>query len=341
MAASTTHKLSTILILSYLFCQYTVPAPINYKYKIHIFNDSTGLLVDVSFLAKYRPISLLKNLVIARVVICRRNLQSMFNTSYVVNKATKHGLTVLILPVKPFIMDLTICVDISPNPGPKLDNSEINNLGSHSVKSSSSRMSVLESKANNLSYTSRFLRSLRFIPSCKYIDRNIYSIIGLLRIQKPFRGRRSGRRVKQREAQNRHSNVFRIPYQICMSSSRKNILLRNQCKIPVTVLISNRMNSPRPYTKPAPTNLIRIPLIDESFHNSRKHVRLCCLNARSIKNKSADFVCYGPSTGADIFAITETWLRDMAHKAEIILPGYKLLDHPRIGRIGGWNCIVI
>ncbi len=41
-----------------------------------------------------------------------------------------------------------------------------------------------------------------------------------------------------------------------------------------------------------------------------------------MKNKSADFVYYGLSTGADIFAITETWFtdKDMAHRAEITLP---------------------
>ena len=73
------------------------------------------------------------------------------------------------------------------------------------------------------------------------------------------------------------------------------------------------------------------------YYNTGKHLRLCYLNARSLKNKSADFVCYALSTGADIFAITETWFTedDMTHRAEITLPGYKLLAHPRVGRTGG------
>ena len=37
-------------------------------------------------------------------------------------------------------------------------------------------------------------------------------------------------------------------------------------------------------------------------------MKLCNLNARSIKSKSADFLCYAKSCAADIFAITETWL---------------------------------
>jgi hypothetical protein len=73
-------------------------------------------------------------------------------------------------------------------------------------------------------------------------------------------------------------------------------------------------------------------------------LKLCLLNARSIKNKSSDFVCYGLSAGADVFAITETWFtdihKDMAHKAEITLPGYKLLDHPRTERSGGGTALL-
>ena len=40
---------------------------------------------------------------------------------------------------------------------------------------------------------------------------------------------------------------------------------------------------------------------------------------------------------ADLFALTETWLTtdDTAAKLEIIPSGYKLMNHPRIGRRGG------
>ena len=62
-----------------------------------------------------------------------------------------------------------------------------------------------------------------------------------------------------------------------------------------------------------------------------------------MKNKSADFACYANSTGADIFAITESWLseRDIAHKAEITLPGYKLLEQQRVGRKGGGIALLL
>ena len=39
-------------------------------------------------------------------------------------------------------------------------------------------------------------------------------------------------------------------------------------------------------------------------------LRLCSLNIQSLRNKSAHFVCYASSTGADVFAVTETWFSE-------------------------------
>ena len=66
------------------------------------------------------------------------------------------------------------------------------------------------------------------------------------------------------------------------------------------------------------------------------------MNAQSIRNKSADFLCYASSSSADVFAITKTWLteRDQTQRAEITLPGYKLLDHSRKGRTGGGTALL-
>ena len=74
-----------------------------------------------------------------------------------------------------------------------------------------------------------------------------------------------------------------------------------------------------------------------SFTNSLK---FCNLNTRSIKNKSAYFICYVQSCAADIFAIKEMWFTDCAHRAEVTPPGYKLYDHPRSGRIGSSTALM-
>ena len=66
------------------------------------------------------------------------------------------------------------------------------------------------------------------------------------------------------------------------------------------------------------------------------------MNARSIKSKSADFLCYAKSCATDIFAITETWFieKDSAHRAEVTPPGYMLYDRARSGRSGGGTALL-
>ena len=69
-----------------------------------------------------------------------------------------------------------------------------------------------------------------------------------------------------------------------------------------------------------------------------KPLTLCSLNVRSAKSKSADLVDYIYSSGADLFALTETWLNanDTAAKFEFIPPGtHKFMHHNRLGRKGG------
>ena len=111
----------------------------------------------------------------------------------------------------------------------------------------------------------------------------------------------------------------------------------------IPVVTSNRLNYSRSFNRPTTRRLVNIPIVNEEYRCARRHLRRCCLNAGSIKNKSADFACYASSTGADIFAITESWLseRDMAHKTEITLPGNKLFEHQRVGRTDGGIALLL
>ena len=86
-----------------------------------------------------------------------------------------------------------------------------------------------------------------------------------------------------------------------------------------------------------------MPLTRSLQHIVSPCLKLCSLNTRSVKCKSADFVDYVTTCGADIFALTETWLTEMdtAHKIEITPPGFQLQDHPRIGRIGGGTAVLL
>ena len=90
--------------------------------------------------------------------------------------------------------------------------------------------------------------------------------------------------------------------------------------------------------------MLALTLVNINIDQQRswKQFKLCCLNARSLKNKSANFVCYVESCAADVITITETWLtaEDTVHRVEITPPGYKLLDQPRSGRVGGGTAML-
>ena len=93
-------------------------------------------------------------------------------------------------------------------------------------------------------------------------------------------------------------------------------------------------------------SLVDIPIVS-AVSGQQRHaghqLKFCCLNARSLRNKSADFVCYVGSSRADIVTITETWLTtdDTVHRVAITPPGYKLLDCPRSGRAGGGTALLV
>ena len=108
-------------------------------------------------------------------------------------------------------------------------------------------------------------------------------------------------------------------------------------------LITMRQTVTSGYNRPVFRTLTDVP-IDRSQRSSlgTNSMKFCNLNARFIKSKSADFLCYVKSCAADIFAVTEIWFteRDSAHRAEVTPPGYMLYDHARSGRSGGGTALL-
>ena len=76
---------------------------------------------------------------------------------------------------------------------------------------------------------------------------------------------------------------------------------------------------------------------------TKDQLKLYCLNAQSLRKKTAYFVCYAYTTRADIFAVTETCFtqRDIAHRIEATPPGFKLFDKCRTGRRGGGTALIV
>ena len=79
----------------------------------------------------------------------------------------------------------------------------------------------------------------------------------------------------------------------------------------------------------------RSPLSAAIQDSASQPLMLCSVNVRSAKSKSADFLDYIHTSGADLFAFTETWLtaNDTAAKLELIPPEtHNFVHHNRSGR---------
>jgi hypothetical protein len=96
-----------------------------YSHENIVFKDPAGLIVHGWFIFKEIRLHFPDHLSPHNFEVIKLiNFESNLKVSRTVSKSTKHGYASLILPTKPFKTDLTICVDISSNPGP--DNSEKN-----------------------------------------------------------------------------------------------------------------------------------------------------------------------------------------------------------------------
>jgi hypothetical protein len=119
-----------------------------------VFKDPVGLIVDGLVSKRY---GLIFPINYHRIILRRTNYKSNFGVSRMVSKSTKHGYTSLILATKPFKTDLTVCVDISSNPGP--DNNERNTYKSAKQSSKSTSLCLNADNTNNV-YNPLFVRRL-------------------------------------------------------------------------------------------------------------------------------------------------------------------------------------
>ena len=75
----------------------------------------------------------------------------------------------------------------------------------------------------------------------------------------------------------------------------------------------------------------------------RDQLRLCCANVQSLRNMSADFLCYACTVKTDIFAVTENWFsqHDICHRIKESPPRFKMMNHSRVGRTSGGTALLI
>ena len=104
---------------------------------------------------------------------------------------------------------------------------------------------------------------------------------------------------------------------------------------PITAIVSQRAYQ-EPWADRDTRNLIEIrpSRMDIRLH---QQMLLCNLNARSVRNKTAQIFDFIVDHKVDLVAITEDWLtaNDSAVRAELCPDGYCIVDHPRLDRRGG------
>ena len=135
------------------------------------------------------------------VDIQRTKCSSKGKISLTINKSFKHGTISLALPSNLFTVDLTVCMDISPNPGPASPNISMTELSHHRPHTASS--SVVAPCRRKCSQ--RLLKSLRFSSQTKYINNSMIRRFGIL---KPCRGCRGGKSLRFRECLNEYLSIL-------------------------------------------------------------------------------------------------------------------------------------
>ncbi|CAB3981754.1 Hypothetical predicted protein [Paramuricea clavata] len=266
------------------------------------------------------------------------------------------------LPSKPFKVDLTICVDVSPNPGP--ETSKRINFGAENLITvgASSRSAAI----TKITYKPSFIRSLRFSQLAKYIDEHTYSFLRYFEILKPYRGLRSGTKVKQRKvANNINNNVINIhpvyARRICISKPATDLRshIPSNC---VSIVSHNSTEQQTPCIKiatPETTSVSDSADTDSrnidaststvSHISTRRHsnpgsnLKIVHVNIRSLRNTDHLIQVreFAKSENIDVLTISETWLNSTVTNKEITIDGYKLHRLDRLHKKGGGVCLYI
>lgn len=134
-----------------------------------------------------------------------------------------------------------------------------------------------------------------------------------------YRGRRAGQKVHRREINQKQS---------------------------ISVLVTDRLSSKFAYTVNRSVNINNLITVDrnpEDQHPDKGKLLFCCVNPRSVRNKTDDFVEYIIDSQIDICAVTETWLtvNDDVVRSALKPNGYSFLDQHRLSeRRGGGTGIL-
>ena len=124
--------------------------------------------------------------------------------------------------------------------------------------------------------------------------------------------------------------------------TNQGVNLRNLQTLP-SVIPTLQLTQNRPKTAPVCTptfqNLIKIKSEQHAVMKGHINLKMCCINLRSLKNKTLAFCDHIISNDFDLVAVTETWLGTSIDKAcisELLPSGYQSSKWQTCGWGGGY-----
>ena len=259
---------------------------------------------------------------------------------FAIYKWTRHGYTLLASPERSYVPDLTIHIDVHPNPGWESTNST--QKPSPFPKQSSSHANVATISTNIVSYHNLSILH-KPSPVFQKLNHHHNPNLGLYNLRKnPYRRSRAGKRVQEKRklifkkiqvvvTHWRTRTKSKLAY--CGGINKHNLITStHENTIKVSASAQHRSVSTNVIT------IARSPLTINTVAQP-KSVALSLLNARSVKNKSFIIKDFVVDNNIGILAITETWLQDdISNQITInnICPtGFVLHNLPRVGSRGG------
>ena len=164
-----------------------------------------------------------------------------------------------------------------------------------------------------------------------------------LDILKPYRGCRAGK-FKQRPIKALVTDRFVVQQpHVAPGVNRNNFAVlsmstkTDKYQVSIPTVKAPTKKTQRKVTRER--SLCNVEKSDDSI--PPKHLTICYLNARSVKNKADDIADLMVERKIDICAITETWLSatesDKIAIGNLTPPGYSVLHVPRSKGRGGWS----
>ena len=152
-------------------------------------------------------------------------------------------------------------------------------------------------------------------------------------------GCRGGGGRNQRQQQQQQQRISTV---VCHRSITKHTTIDTHTSSPINEILTT---STRRHTTTGRGNLIHITRVTTpSLYLESSHINVCCLNTRSLKNKTLSISDYVTSHDYGIMCQTETQLRsdiDAVCISEMVPTGYEFYHVPRnTGRIGGGEGIM-